>query len=117
MPCRSPAASPRKRISPRLAYIRMLRAISEMAAAMTVWSPISNPQSAASSRPFCRALTMSTSDLIGTVDSSATIHPLLAEAVEEDVAFFKVEGGVNTLHGEKQFHYSDAYSCQVYDVI
>src|SRR6266581_4613321 len=55
-PSRSPFITMRSAISPRLAYIRMLRAISEMAAAMTVWSPLENPASAASSRPFCRAL-------------------------------------------------------------
>src|SRR5256885_765766 len=65
----------RSAISPRLAYIKMLRAISEMAAAMTVWSPLENPASAASSRPFCRALTTSTSDVIATSSSSATGAP------------------------------------------
>src|SRR5438552_15272294 len=62
----------RSAISPRLAYIKMLRAISEMAAALTVRSPLENPASAASSRPFCRALTTSTSDVIATSSSSAT---------------------------------------------
>src|SRR5438309_1762935 len=74
-PSRSPFMTVRSAISPRLAYIRMLRAISEMAAAMTVWSPLENPASAASSRPFCRALTTSTSDVIGTSSSSATGYP------------------------------------------
>src|SRR5947209_17804180 len=74
-PSRSPFMTVRSAISPRLAYIRMLRAISEMAAAMTVWSPLENPASAASSRPFCRALTTSTSDVLGTSSSSATGYP------------------------------------------
>src|SRR5947199_8775448 len=106
-PSRSPFITVRSVISPRLAYIRMLRAISEMAAAMTVWSPISNPQSAASSRPFCRALTMSTSARMATADSSATIHPLLAAAVEEDEAFLEVEGGGDSLQGESQLHHRE----------
>src|SRR5438034_9720075 len=76
-PSRSPFITVRSVISPRLAYLRMLRALSEMAAAMTVWSPLENPASAASSRPFCRALTTSTSAAIGTRSSSATRDPPL----------------------------------------
>jgi hypothetical protein len=43
----------------------MLRAISEMAAAMTVCSPLENPATAASALPCCRASTTSTSAVIG----------------------------------------------------
>src|SRR3989475_4816707 len=108
IPCRSPSARPRKRISPRLAYIRILRAISDMAAAITVWSPISNPHSAASSRPFCRALTMSTSDRIGTLELlSGTVHPLLAAAVEEVEPFLEIESGGDPFQREPQLHHRE----------
>src|SRR5436190_2338385 len=107
IPCRSPSARPRKRISPRLAYMRMLRAISEMAAAITVWSPISKPHAAANSRPLCRALTMSTSDRIGTLDSSGTVQALLAAAVEEVQAFLEVEGGGDSLQRQPQLHHGE----------
>src|SRR5438552_2040797 len=65
-------------ISPRLAYMRMLRASSEIAAAMTVWSPLEKPAFAATLRPCWRAVTTSTSDAIGTSSSSGTIDAPLA---------------------------------------
>src|SRR2546429_7765829 len=88
-------------ISPRLAYIRMLRAISEMAAAITVWSPLENPASAARSRPRCRAVTTSTSAAMGISKSSPTaepsrppaLDPELSLDVEEPQAFLQTEGG------------------------
>src|SRR5437868_14142423 len=91
-------------ISPRLAYIRMLRASSEMAAAITVWSPLENPASAARSRPRCRAVTTSTSAVMGMSKSSATVEASrsaidadLGLDVEERQAFFQVEGGRHAL--------------------
>src|SRR6266702_3962142 len=79
----------------------------EMAAAITVWSPISKPHSAARSRPFCRALTMSTSDRIGTLDSSGTVQALLAAAVEEVQAFLEVERGGDSLQRQPQLHHGE----------
>src|SRR5437763_16160691 len=99
----SPFITVRSVISPRLAYMRMLRAISEMAAAMTVWSPLENPASAASSRPFCRALTTSTSDVIGTSSSSATGAPSLfvdalpALPIQKGEPLLEVAGGRDAL--------------------
>src|SRR2546423_10176733 len=85
-------------ISPRLAYIRMLRAIPEMAAAITVWSPLENPASAARSRPRWRAVTTSTSAVIGMSNSSATgdnspaaVDTELGLDVEERQALFPLE--------------------------
>src|SRR5256886_7715096 len=89
-------------ISPFLAYIRMLRAISEMAAAMTVCSPLENPATAASARPCCRASTTSTSAAIGSRSSSPTAarslglrfhDALFGAAVEEGETFFEVQHG------------------------
>src|SRR5438552_1977837 len=72
-PCRSPFVTTLSAISPRLAYMRMLRASSEIAAAITVWSPLEKPASAATLRPCWRAVTTSTSDAIGTRSSSSTV--------------------------------------------
>src|SRR4051812_32389500 len=44
----------------------MLRATSEMAVAISVWSVLEKPPAAAISRPFCRAVTTSRSVAIGT---------------------------------------------------
>src|SRR5581483_12088410 len=53
----------------------MFRAISEIAAAITVWSPFENPAAAASSRPCWRACTTSTSAAILRRSSSGTLRP------------------------------------------
>src|SRR5947199_6355197 len=113
-PSRSPFITVRSVISPRLAYIRMLRAISEMAAAMTVWSPLENPASAASSRPFCRALTTSTSDVIGTSSSSATgypslpaFEPLPALPIQKGEPLFEVERGRDALQRQGELHHRE----------
>src|SRR5436309_16129835 len=94
----------------------MLRAISEMAAAMTVWSPLENPASAASSRPFCRALTTSTSAAIGTSSSSATgVTPLDALAtlpglpIQEGEPLLEVERGRDPHERETKLHHRDAH--------
>src|SRR5947207_1517233 len=112
-PSMSPFITVRSVISPRLAYMRMLRAISEMAAAMTVWSPLENPASAASSRPFCRALTTSTSDVIGTSSSSATGAPsLFVEAlpalpIQKGEPLFEVERGRDALERQAELHHRE----------
>src|SRR2546425_9659487 len=85
-PWRSPFWERLSVISPRLAYIRMLRAISEMAAAMTVCSPLEKPATAANARPCCRASTTSTSAAIGRRSSSPTAARLLGFGFEG--AFF-----------------------------
>src|SRR5204862_8014103 len=100
-------------ISPRLAYIRMLRAISEMAAAITVWSPLENPASAARSRPRCRAVTTSTSGAMGISKSSPTVDASRSAAldselgldVEECQAFLQVEGGRHCLEHQPDLHH------------
>src|SRR6059058_1237393 len=102
-------------ISPRLAYIRMLRAISEMAAAITVWSPLENPASAARSRPRCRAVTTSTSAAMGISKSSPTVDASRSAAldselgldVEERQAFLQVEGGRHALERQPELHHRE----------
>src|SRR5947207_13752791 len=110
----------RSAISPRLAYIKMLRAISEMAAAMTVWSPLENPASAASSRPFCRALTTSTSDVIATSSSSATgtptgtpslhaVEALAALPIKKGEPLLEVECGRDALNRQAELHHRERH--------
>src|SRR6059058_5376679 len=86
-------------ISPRLAYIRMLRAISEMAAAITVWSPLENPTSAA----------MGISKSSPTVDASrsAALDSELGLDVEERQAFLQVEGGRHALERQPELHHRE----------
>src|SRR5881392_3892542 len=92
----------------------MLRAISEMAAAITVWSPLENPASAARSRPRCRAVTTSTSAVMGMSNWSATVETSrsavdaeLGLDVEEREAFFQVEGRRDALEGEPELHHRE----------
>src|SRR6267378_8172787 len=101
-PWRSPFWTRQSVISPFLAYMRMLRAISEIAAAMTVCSPLENPATAANARPCCLASTTSTSAAIGRRSSSPTLarplgfgleRALFGAAVQEGEAFFEVQHG------------------------
>src|SRR6267378_4649834 len=92
----------------------MLRAISEMAAAITVWSPLENPASAARSRPRWRAVTTSTSAAIGISSSSATVDASRAALdaelrllVEEEEAFLEIQGGGHTFEREAELHHRE----------
>src|SRR5438093_5580821 len=94
--------------------MRMLRAISELAAAITVWSPLEHPASAARSRPRCRAVTTSTSAAIGISRSSPTIDtsrsPLDAElrlSVEERQALLEIERGRDALERQAELHHRE----------
>src|SRR5438093_10951667 len=113
-PWRSPFVTPLSATSPRLAYMRMLRAISDIAAAITVWSPLENPASAARSRPRCRAVTTSTSAAIGISRSSATLDPsrspLDAELhlpVEERQTLLEIERGRDALERQAELHHRE----------
>src|SRR5439155_16133597 len=94
--------------------MRMLRAISEIAAAITVWSPLEKPASAARSRPRCRAVTTSVSAVIGIRRSSATVdasRPALdAELrllVEEQQAFLEIQRGGHALEREAELDHGE----------
>src|SRR5881275_2176917 len=115
-PWRSPFWTRLRVISPFLAYIRMLRAISEMAAAMTVCSPLENPATAANARPCCRASTTSTSAAIGRRSSSPTAARLLrfvvegaffGAPVEERQAFLEVQHGGDALQRQAELHHRE----------
>src|SRR3989454_11778800 len=99
--------------------MRMLRASSEIAAAMTVWSPLENPASAATRRPCWRAVTTSTSDAIGTSSSSTTVavpraavegplaplDALARDPVAERQPFLPIERGRDTLDRQTDLHH------------
>src|SRR5262249_6439705 len=69
-PVRPPFSTGLNRISPVLAYSRMLRASSEIAVAIRVRSPPAKPKRAARPRPIWRAITRSAADRIGTATPS-----------------------------------------------
>src|SRR5258708_36574001 len=114
-PWRSPFWTRLRVISPFLAYIRMLRAISEMAAAMTVCSPLENPATAANARPCCLASTTSTSAAIGRRSSSPTAAWFLGfgfergaffgAAIEEGETLFEVQHGGDAFQRQTDLHH------------
>src|SRR3989475_11926105 len=115
-PWRSPFWTRLRVISPFLAYIRMLRAISEMAAAMTVCSPLENPATAANARPCCLASTTSTSAAIDRRSSSPTgarllrfaiERPFFGAAIEEGEAFFEVQHGGDAFQRQAELHHRE----------
>src|SRR5213596_1505900 len=87
--------------------MRMVRAISEIAAAITVWSPLEKPASAARSRPRCRAVTTSVSAVIGIRRSSATVDAELRLVVEEQQAFLEIQRGGHTLEREPELDHGE----------
>src|SRR5260370_38034018 len=107
MPSRSVSVGVGMRPSPRLAYCRMVRATSEMAVAITVWSPIVKPWAAASSRPFARAWTMSTSEAIVRCSSSATSAALPRFGVEKRQTLLEIEGGHDTFERQTLLDHSE----------
>src|SRR5438874_11877366 len=117
-PWRSPFWTRLSVISPFLAYIRMLRAISEMAAAMTVCSPLENPATAANARPCCLASTTSTSAAIGSRSSSPTVArssgfglevALFGATIEEGEALFEVQYRGDALQRQPELHHRERY--------
>src|SRR3989454_11639241 len=89
--------------------MRMLRASSEIAAAMTVWSPLEKPASAAMLRPCWRAVTTSTSDAIGTRTCSGTVdtpltalRALASDSIEEGQPFLEIERGRDALERQTE---------------
>src|SRR5438309_8032020 len=116
-PWRSPFWTRLRMISPFLAYIRMLRASAEMAAAMTVCSPLENPATAANVRPCCLSSTTSTSAAIGRRSSSPTAAWFLGfgfargaffgAAIQEGETFFEVQHGGDAFQREAGLHHGE----------
>src|ERR1051326_7223954 len=83
----------------------MLRETSEMAAAMSVRSAPSKPSSAASKRPFLRAVTMSASDVIGTRASFGVMRSPLGFSIQIGQPFLEVQGGADAFERQPQLHH------------
>src|SRR5512142_1614545 len=110
MPGRSPSLATRNTNSPRRAYMRILRAISEIAAAMTVWSAGENPNSAARSRPSCLALTTSLSVATSSRRSSAGMVDAFARLlVQERESLFQIERRRDALEGQPQLDHRERH--------
>src|SRR3954465_15574535 len=105
MPRRSLSSTTSSRISPRLPYVMMLPAISEMAVAMSVCSVREKPVDAASSRPFWRALTMSCSLSIGTRSSVGMTTASLPDLAQEQDALLEVERRIDAIEREAELHH------------
>src|SRR5919197_3763898 len=85
----------------------MLRAISEIASAMIVWSVVENPMALASSRPFCRAVTMSVSRSMRTWTSPDTMTAPVGKTAHAIEAFFEVERRGHPLEVEPELHHRE----------
>src|SRR5438128_2401221 len=96
-----------KMTSPRLAWSRMLRAISEMAAAISVISEAGKPSSIAISLPCWRAVTMSIVERISKRISTAGFCMVLGFGVEEGQAFLEVEGGADALKRQAELDHGE----------
>src|SRR5918999_5491257 len=96
-------------ISPRTAYVVMLRATSEMAVASRVWSVLVSSTVPASSRALWRAVTTSASDSIGMTDrgSSGTVRGLLPRPLQQGEALLEVERGEHVLEAHPELHHRE----------
>src|SRR5258708_7254105 len=83
----------------------MLRASSEIASAISVWSVLENPHAAASSRPFCRAVTMSLSRSIGMFDSAGTAN--LRRAFQMREPLFQVQRRFDPVERKTELHHRE----------
>src|SRR5512135_3128754 len=84
-------------ISPDLAYSTMLRETSEIAAAISVASTLSKPNSSANARPCWRAVTMSLAEAIGTCISLDMLEVPLPVLVQMGQALLEVQGRADPL--------------------
>src|SRR5213593_1622612 len=90
----------------------MFRASSEMAVVISTTSVDEKPRRVASSRPFCRALTISASEPTGTSSSSSPTGPGLSGLsaglpVEVAESLFEIEGGRNVLQHQAQLDHRE----------
>src|SRR5438445_6647966 len=83
----------------------MLRETSEIAAAISVASALSKPNSTASERPSWRAVTMSAADEMGTRVSIVVINRPLELPVQMGQALLEVQGRVNPFERQAQLHH------------
>src|SRR3990172_1286181 len=85
----------------------MFLATSEMAVAISVCSVLDRPLSAASSRPFWRAVTMSVSWSIGTWVSPGIASTPSDHHTGERQALLEIEGGVHAIEGQPELDHGE----------
>src|SRR5512139_923384 len=86
----------------------MFRAISDVAVAMTVWSPSENPAVRASSRPCCLAERMSASVAIVTQKPvSGMAIPGARVSVEERESLLEIQGGGDPLEHQPELDHRE----------
>src|SRR3954464_296973 len=97
--------------SPRLAYVVMLRATSEIAVASSVWSVLVSSSSPAICRARCRAVTTSASDSMGITEawSSGTFAGLPPRPLEQGEALFQVERGPHVLEAHAELDHRESH--------
>src|SRR5688500_11431437 len=104
IPLRAPSCTSSRMISPRRAYWTMLRATSEIAVAISVWSVLEKPRLSARRRPAWRATTRSVSP--STRIRSGTCA-LVEPRVEERQSLLEVQGGVDVLQAQSELHHRE----------
>src|SRR6266496_3761952 len=88
----------------------MLRETSEIAVVMNVTSAPSNPNSMATDRPLCRAVTISATDATGTRHSFAAMGTLsLGLPVQIRQAFLEIQGRPDSLQRQSQLHHRKSH--------
>src|SRR5882762_2931739 len=83
----------------------IFRANSEIAVARRVKSVETKPNSTANSRPFCRAATTSTSELIGITALLSTGPVSLRFLVQKCEPFFQIQGCVHSLQCQSELNH------------
>src|SRR5437867_5387502 len=105
MPCLEFWLMISKQTSPRLAWSTILRATSEIAAAIMVTSVPRKPSCCASVRPCWRAITISTAESMGTrVALLAMFDAGFLVLVQVGQTFLQVERSAYAFQGESQLH-------------
>src|SRR3954466_14084303 len=108
MPRRSSSWTIDTSTSPRVAYVVILRATSEIAVASSVWSVLESSRSAASSRARWRAVTTSASDSIAIrLSWSAATVGQLPPGLQQREALLEVEGGVHILEAHPELDHRE----------
>src|SRR5919202_3865550 len=92
-------------ISPSPTWTTMLRAISEIAVAISVASVLEKPSCVASARPSARAGTMSESEVMGTRISSPILAVPPRPSVEHRERLVEIERRVERLEVQVELHH------------
>src|SRR3989442_6276604 len=120
MPMRLPRCASERTIAPLFAYSMMFRASSEIAVAITVRSLPVKPICDASSRPRCRASTMSVEEAMATTEaprvvaswgqiSRAMQGPRLWIPPQEGQALFEVQGRGHVPQGQPELDHGEGH--------